>query len=395
MKSWENIQEGENKMNNLCSIVKQSDEVKKRIFLTIWLLTSLLFYIIPNSYAQMTEEVSSILDTRSSEIEANLNNWKALKTILLEIRGSLSGVPTCEIEAPLRLLYGHVALATNENNVAVEQFYCGSDSSGSKSLNDWLTWTERLVKKVPNSATSHYLYGDALARYGNFFDAKNEFDKALEIDPKHTLSLNARGIVKWLISKKDSSMEEYELEAIQDLIDASKYSPEFADAFANRGVIGLLDETGLERARELFDQALNIDNSYWLALNGKAVTYGASGEYWNFQKIIDRIKKQAPNTPFLEFNTGNINKEKLAFLGARGASGIEWKFGIDLNLKMPGVLGKFLPSADINFEIGRGGIFMYLKEGENLKKNNDGELRQAGTWFALNYPIDWILSSEE
>lgn len=341
-------------------------------------------------HAQTSSKDASILSLKSSEIERALatNDWGLIDKLLAKIRPK--NVNVCNLESTFRILYGHVALATGKNNIAVEHFYCASDSNNSATLTLWYSWTKKLVERRPDLANSYYFYGDALARMGNLENSKQAFDRCIEIDSKHFLALNARGVIKWLIFKSDSLKEDYELESINDFIIAIRVSPDFADAWANRGVIGLRDEGDLTQAAGKFEKALNVDSTYWLALNGKAVANGASGKYWDFQHDIKEVMTNAPNTPFLNFNTGRDAKGKL-LEGSRGASGIEHKFNIGIDFKMPVVTPSFLGVLNIKagYEMNRGGIFLFLKEGENLIIENDNP-RPLGTWFTLNYPLPQI-----
>jgi len=336
--------------------------------------------------AQTVPATESILNSKSLAIETALetNDWAVLKGILNQVRPQ--NIPVCDLDSPYRFLYGHVALATGENSIAVEHFYCDSDSNDSTTLNQWYTWTKALAERRSDLASSHYFYGDALARMGNLMGnlakAKEEFDTSLGIAPDHFLALNARGVVKWLIFEADSSKEEYELEAVDDFIQATRISPDFADAWANRGLVGLRDETELSKSIEKFEKALELDPDYWLALNSKAVANGAGGRYWAYQKDISKIEANAPDTPFLGYNTGRqtVNDSTLASNRGGTLTGSELKVNFGINVGV----------ANFGFEYGqtfdRGGIFMYLKEGENLVVDKNDKPTPIGTWFALNYP---------
>jgi len=337
------------------------------------------------------QTMSSLLDTRVSEIEKAINaeNWNDLKKILLELKAAKPEIKDCDQETPLRMLYGHAAMATGENSIAVAQFYCASDSTGSQSLRDWQSWTQGLIKKYSKSASAHFLYGDALARNGDLKQAKTELDMALKLNPQYILALNARGVVKWLLYESDLSNDEYELGAIDDLFKVTQVSPAFADAWANRGVIGLRDQSDLERAKKMFEEALSDDPTYWLALNGKAVASGATGKYSEFKRDIDSIEKNAINTPFVDLNTGRITVEDKD-LKERG-----FEADFDVNITIPVIKPLALVdfSAKFHWDEIRGGVFTYLKEGENLIVTESGKPRPAATWFALNYPAKPVLSS--
>jgi len=350
---------------------------------TVFLFAALLVILTFLIYSANAQTTSSLLDTRLADIEKAINakeeNWKSLKNILVEIKKTRANVKNCDIESPLRLLYGHVALATGENTTAVEQFYCVADSNGSRSLRDWQAWAQKLVDRNPNSASALYFLGDAFARNGKLEQAKNEFDQALKINPQHVLALNARGVVKRLLFESDSSkFSKYESEAVGDLSRVNQISPQFADAWANRGIIGLRDESYLTRATGFFDKALAFDPAYWLALNGKAVSLGATGKYAEFQRDLGIITHKAPSTPFASFNSSLSVAGDMSIASNRGV--------MNAMQDIKNLIRDFKQGV-------RGGVFMYLKEGENLIVTN-GSRRSVSTWFALNYPPTQLLPSE-
>jgi len=318
------------------------------------------------------------------EVEALVvrSDWSALHALLQPIRKA-----ECGMEVPFRFLYGHAAMNVEAGNTeAVQQFHCVADSTGSASLNAWLSWTRGLVERYPQKAAPGFLYGDALARSGNMLEAKQVLDLVLKHDAQYVPALNARGVVRWLLFRQDTTHFEYELGALSDFQAAASLGS--ADAFANEGLITLLDGASLDTASDLFEQALALDSTFWLARNGKAVTHGAKGEVGDFNEEIQRIQTIAPDTPFLALNTGQTTLSPEA---TRGQTQTQDQFSIGATAKFGG--GFFGgPSASISTNYTqttitgpRGGIYLYLKEGENLEVN-DGT-RQAGSWFALNYPL--------
>ncbi len=374
----------------------------KRVYIDKFIFIIILCFLSAPFFKTTAEASSlksiSILDDDFPSLKAALSNanWQELKNTLLEIRNKQKDIPTCNIDAPLRFLYGHSALATGENSVAVKQFYCPLDNTNMNTLENWLDWTRNLAAHDEYSkwTISHYLYGDALARSGELESAKKEFNRALEIDSKNILALNARGVVNWLLyeaSKADEN-HDYDIQAADDFIGASEINPNFADAFANRGIINLRAQGDLSQAGRYFGEAREIDPTYWLAANGQAVVYGASGEYWKFLRMLDEIEKKAPNTPFFKINRNDYKDKSSDDLNPRGMTSIDtWqrigKSGLEA--MQLGGLANFADVASKEFGdliYNRGGIFVYVKEGENLKVTKEGSPRLAGTWFALNYP---------
>lgn len=366
--------------------------MKKLLFLT--LTTGLAAWILSpsNSSAQASKSASLLeFEKRHGDIVAALQSpdWLSVKDVLLAIKAKRSKHEACDLEAPIRILYGHSALATGENSVAVEQFYCATDSFASATIKEWLVWTQKLAKSLPNLASAHYLYGDALARNGDLAKAKTEFDKAIALNSHHVLALNARGVTEWLLYESDTlKYEEHELKAIDDFITANKIDTGFADAWANRGVIGLRDKSELAKASEKFNRAFDLDSTYWLALNGRAVAAGASGKYWDFQSDVKIIELHAPNTPFVGLNTGNSS-----FL-SEGIKQRGFEAGIKATIPIITPIPVLL-ELNLNWSQDRGGIFIYLKDGVNLVVDEENQPRFAGTWFALNYPPQIVRKIED
>lgn len=386
-----------------------------------WIAVALtiLFFSVSLALGQTeTSERKSVFDLKLPEIESALgaDDWKNVKDILQGIVAQQPGSDACGIESPLRFLYGHASLATGANTEAVFYFYCPCDSFG---LRAWKAWTGKLIDdhKGSVSASMHYLTGDALARNSELREAITEFDAALAIDPAYVLALNARGVAKWVLFEQDSSLTEYELGAVEDLIAASKAAPDFADAWANRGLVGLRDFSALDRAKNMFDKAMSIDSTYWLALNGKAVSAGAAGEYWEFGKTIDHLMDKAPNTPYVQINAAPSGDKRVS-PGARGVqqnifnnyvnptldavSGgpIGGAVYVIKVLQKVGSLSSEIMEKNLTLHGGnignttadflrdmRGGVFMFVKDGENLAVAENGSPRLAGTWFTLNYPL--------
>ncbi len=160
----------------------------------------------------------------------------------------------------LRLIKGHADLALNRNN----ESYCLFFNATSKTdINKWLEWATGFENKHENVAISHYLKGDALARLGNWSNAIDEFNKALSLNPLHTLSLNARGVVY--------AQQNNVLSASKDFSKATSVAQSpLADAHANIGSLWIQRKDGKKGALDSFTRAVNLSPEFALALHGKA-----------------------------------------------------------------------------------------------------------------------------
>lgn len=157
----------------------------------------------------------------------------------------------------VRLLAGHASYALGNANSAALLFFNVTDSVG---LVAWHMWTDSLRVAHPGSAVAHYLYGDALARLGQFDEALHSLAKALEHHPTFCSAYNARGAIYSIQGSIDS--------AYTDFVMARELRPTFADTYANLGVLEL--QRGLPGAETSFNEALALDSTHALAYNGQA-----------------------------------------------------------------------------------------------------------------------------
>lgn len=164
-------------------------------------------------------------------------------------------------------LKAHALLALNRSNESTCQFAALTSASD---LSAWEAWTREFLAGRSDRAVAHYLRGDALARLQNWQDALKEFDKALVLNPKHFLSLNARGVVLVINGKFNN--------ALADFVTAEASGPQFADARINRGYLGILRKYSAAALLKQFDAALTLSPGASLAVVGRARALVARGE---------------------------------------------------------------------------------------------------------------------
>lgn len=349
-------------------------------------------------------------------IESGLEraDWQRLASLLIpspEEQGS-----PCDREPRLRLLAGHAFLATGRNNDATMCFACADDTAGSPTLKGWHMWTKDLVRQHPNWQSVRYLYADALARLGLFEDAAFELDQIIAVSPQDFLARNARGIVRWILGAQDSTKTDLQNSAIVDFQVAAQQSG-FADAWANLGVLDLYQGYNPDHAKENFNQALTRDSSFALAINGRACALGASGNLEGVRQDLILANSVYSSLPFVVANAVAVTDSadttsylgKLAHSDAAGvARGTHWNVGGGFwggaGFLTGGISGykkewtehttiterwgqqQMLRTVDRNITE-RGGLYVLLKEGENLFVDDQGKPHAVGTWFVLNYPI--------
>ena len=144
---------------------------------------------------------------------------------------------------------------------------------------------KNLYEKILNVKTDHLL---ALGNLGIIFSQLKQFEKALELfnkvlktNPKYAEGHNNLGNVLFELSEYDKSLEHYKK--------AIELNPQFSDAFNNVGNVYLKKEN-LNKAIENYQLAISLD-----APSGKDKPYYNLGnifrELGNFKKSIDCYKK--------------------------------------------------------------------------------------------------------
>ncbi|MCF8317685.1 MAG: hypothetical protein K9I02_02985 [Haliscomenobacter sp.] len=290
-------------------------------------------------------------------------------------------INSCSVKPEIRFIYGHSALIIGKNNLSTDQFYCKCDSMNSETLNAWKTYTSALDSKHNDSPAVKYLLADAYARLGLFELAKSELDKSLLINRNHVPSLNCRSVINWLLFENSHrKVEKYRIGAFEDINKAIALKPDYADLYSNRAIFYMRNTGDMDLPQKDLEKALDIDSTYWLAMNSYAFSFGEEGELNIYEDIKSKILKLYPENPFSDFESDS------KLYKYRGTAQMSFDF-------KPGGIGIGL-SGTLD-DIMRGGIFTYLKEGENLKLSEVGDAIKIITWFNYNYPNEIFLLKEE
>ena len=349
--------------------------MKQTVYTIVW-FASLFFcfaFILPVSTSEiLTEDIQKAIAE---------DQWIE---VFQKFQKNIANEPNYQRDAPVRFIYGHAALVTGKNSISTRQFYCACDSSGSESLNAWNQFTINLKDTYPKSSAARYLLADSYARLGMFDRAKDELDTALIFNKNHIPSLNARAVIQWLLYENSDPKEDaFKLAALSDIHNALKIKTDMADLYANKAIFVMRNTGNMENAREDLEEALRIDPSYWLAMNSYAVTYGEEGDRYKYEDMIKKVMDNEPNTPFVDSNAGE-NNGKLK-TGERG-----FAMSGGLKFDVPGLNKMIKANINFSYDQQRGGIFTYLKEGENVILTPDDEPVIIGTWFNYNYPNEKI-----
>ncbi len=185
-------------------------------------------------------------------------DWTAVEVALRDVTPD-SAVPM--------FVYGHALLLQNRNNDSLCNFLLGDAGAGRE---QWKQWTGEWLAAHPDHPVAHYLHGDALARLARWDEAIVHFDAALSIDAAMVAAANARAVALAGRSELDAAAV-----ALERLIGSQ---PEFADAYANRGMLYLLRQTAPSGAVRWFTIAIERTPDFALAWNGRGVAHLGAGD---------------------------------------------------------------------------------------------------------------------
>ncbi len=185
------------------------------------------------------------------------------------------------------------------NQLLHEAFYLLGGNVKSESIVNYTTNPEKIVEaklKIETAKTKDPDHALVYVRMADYFRAKgqvdaaiDQYDIALELDPRFTWAHNNRGVAYY--DKGGLNR------AIQDFNKAISLDPKFAAAFNNRGMI-YIDQNDLDRAIQDYDQALSINPKYAIAYNGRGSAFFEKGD-------LDRAIKDYDQAIALDRNYTN------------------------------------------------------------------------------------------
>lgn len=379
----------------------KAGKMKKTVILTF--LCSSIF--VPFLKGQNNELMHQVI------LHLEKGNWQEAWQISTALYGNLNNKEICYGDPVIRLLHGHTSLAFGNYNQAMNQFYCDCDSLNSESLQKWRLFCQKLVLTNPWFSSAHYLFGDALARLEQYDSARIEFTKALELNPNNYLALNARGVNEWIWSKlKNETMC---LKCTEDWDSIIHNYPEMADAYANKAVSFLLVGGNEERCISYFSSALQKNDNFILAYNGKAVAYLSSGQsemffdvlpftkgciFYDLQKNVEKLdsliiecQRNPEKCPEILKEAigkvrGNLTHSNPIVSGTANLIDGMTRLGESFNFRNDALtnLGNAYYSIK---DWSRGGVYSWQIEGINKDTRWEGQPPSiTGTWFLLNYP---------
>jgi tetratricopeptide (TPR) repeat protein len=285
-----------------------------RIFLTLlWLI---ILFVLQFTIVNATS-IAPVDKTVEDAILAE--NWTKVASLLDSVNPQTP-------PPVLRLIKGHACLALNRNNESLCLFLSASSEND---LKEWEKWSQYFEKTHPEKAISHYFRGDALARLEKWEEALTSFNKALELNPKHALVLNARGVAYAGKGKLDLARNDFDK--------AIKINQAFADPYSNLGARFIQMKDGAEGAIRAFNKALKISPDFALALHGRGLVKWVLRDFRKAEEDLQNAVEQggcgielmAENEIRIEAYLAGVRKEEVK--GKIGEIVAELKSGMYLH----------------------------------------------------------------
>nr|MDZ8020501.1 tetratricopeptide repeat protein [Nostoc sp. SerVER01] len=137
--------------------------------------------------------------------------------------------------------------------------------------------------------------GETYRLIEQYTQALQDFDRAIELDPKYAWAIASRGITY-------CSMKQY-TQALQDFDRAIKLDPKLAFAIARRGDTYRLMEQYTQALRD-FNCAIELDPKYASAIGHRGVTYRLMKQYTQALQDFDRAIELDPKYDWAIANRG-------------------------------------------------------------------------------------------
>jgi Tfp pilus assembly protein PilF len=202
--------------------------------------------------------------------------------------------------AELRLIKGHACLALNHNNQSLELFASALNDVDRKA---WQTWADNFARAHQDNAIAWYFQGDAHARLKEWDVAIQCFDKAIALDAKCYLALNARGVVTHAVGNT--------IMARTYFVKATKAKEDFADGYASRGTLNVHSNPADAHDHYLRAQSVSQDRNPALSLIGIGCAHYSKGDYKTAQKLFRSVPEDTFATTIAKQNARYAEAEEL------------------------------------------------------------------------------------
>jgi tetratricopeptide (TPR) repeat protein len=205
-------------------------------------------------------------------------NWRLLASII--------GADDRSVSDPIaRRLLAHALITLNRT---AEGYALLTSSDSAPDLEAYYSFAARLVGNHPDNWTAQFIYGDALARRGEFSSAQRAFTEAMNLQPSAELPVYARGVTRSISSDEDG--------ALLDLTRATEISPALADGWLAQAILWLqLDAT--DGAQEALSKATRLAQDSALIHLAHGILLFDSGDS---QAAVGEIRRAGELSPALK-----------------------------------------------------------------------------------------------
>ena len=152
-----------------------------------------------------------------------------------------------------------------------------------------------LIKKYPDEFMIWNLLGAANADLGRVVEAKNAFQRVIELNPSYADGYNNLGIIFREQGKLDSALKAYSK--------ALSLNPEFADAYYNKGIV-LASQGKLDGAIDAYNKALSINPEYVEAYINIGIALADQGKSEEAMEAYNKALSLNPKSSEASYNMG-------------------------------------------------------------------------------------------
>ncbi len=190
-------------------------------------------------------------------------------------------------------LFSHTLEATRDNYVIQENRGVAYAKLGDyrRAIEDY----DKAIEINPKCLEAYNNRGAAYAKLGNYRRATEDYDRAIEIDPECVLSYVYRGSAYLELANPGKALSDYDR--------AVGIDPENPDGYANRGAA--YDKLGNYRqAVSDYDRAVEINHDYAWAYNGRGASYAKLGNRSQAISDYDKAIEIKPEYSEAHYNRG-------------------------------------------------------------------------------------------
>jgi protein O-mannosyl-transferase len=169
-------------------------------------------------------------------------------------------------------------------------------------------WTD-VIEKYPHAGIAYNNRGVAYADLENYKLALSDYDKAIDIDPKHVEAYNNRGVTKAALKDFTGAKKDYNK--------AIEIRPSYPDAYYNRGNTFKDLDNALSAIKD-YTKVLSLNPNHIGALNNRGLERRVVKDYKGALEDLNKAIKIAPskadgyaNRALVEMDLGDIQGAQL------------------------------------------------------------------------------------